>query len=63
MFGWLENNLGTIAVLLVLIIAIVAVIFVMRRDKKRGISSCGGSCEGCAMNCHCVANQKNVSHH
>ncbi len=52
MLGWLLNNIGTIAVACVLIAVIVAVLLVMRRDKKQGNSSCGGSCSSCSMNCH-----------
>ncbi len=54
MFSWIAENLATILVALVLA-GIVAVIIVgMVRDKKKGKSSCGGHCAGCAMHgaCH-----------
>ena len=48
------NNAGTIAVALVLIGIVAAVIRQLRKDRRQGKSSCGGSCGGCPMagSCH-----------
>ncbi len=51
--AWLMANIGTLTVLLVLAALIAAAVAVMRRDKKKGRSSCGGSCASCSMNCGC----------
>ncbi len=54
MLSWLTANIGTVLITL-LLIAIVAVIVVkLRKDKKKGVSSCGGNCAHCAMSgtCH-----------
>ncbi len=50
MFGWIWENLGTILVSLALTAVVVLIILGMRRDKKRGKSSCPGGCQGCS---HC----------
>lgn len=49
MFIWISDNLGTIIVSIILIVIVAAVIFKMIRDKKNGISSCGGNCAHCGM--------------
>ena len=54
MLSWLSANIGTVLITL-LLIAVVAVIVVrLRKDKKKGVSSCGGNCAHCAMGgaCH-----------
>ena len=50
MFEWIWENLGTILVSLALAIVVALIILGMRRDKKRGKSSCPGGCAGCS---HC----------
>lgn len=54
MMIWIEQNIGTIVVCALLIAMVAAILLGMRRDKKRGKSSCGGTCAHCAMNgaCH-----------
>lgn len=54
MLVWLAENIGTILILAALIAIVAAIIVSMRRDKKRGKSSCGCGCAHCAMNesCH-----------
>lgn len=52
MFDWVISNIGTLAVLAVVVAVLVVAFIVLRRDKKKGISSCGGVCANCAMNCH-----------
>ena len=49
MFEWITENLGTILVALALAVAVVLIILGMRRDKKRGRSSCPGGCSSCSM--------------
>ncbi len=52
MFAWLAENLGTILVLTVLIAAVTLIILSMKKEKKQGKPSCGGSsscCGNCAM--------------
>ena len=43
------ENAGTIVVTLALIGLVAGIIHVLRRDKKRGKSSCGGQCGHCPM--------------
>ena len=54
MFVWIMENMATIVVSAVLLAIVAAVIAVMVRDRKKGKSSCGCGCAGCAMNgaCH-----------
>ncbi|MCR4651450.1 MAG: FeoB-associated Cys-rich membrane protein [Lachnospiraceae bacterium] len=53
MLDWLSHNIGNILVLIVLLCIIAGAVFVMIRDKRKGKSSCGGNCAGCAMNGKC----------
>lgn len=50
---WLTNNLPTIIVLAILICIVVLAIRSIRNDKKKGKSSCGGSCSHCALGGSC----------
>lgn len=54
MLAWLSENSGTIIVSLILIGIVVAIIAKLVKDKKRGKSICGNSCESCGMkdSCH-----------
>lgn len=54
MLAWIMENLATILISAVLVVIVAAVIAGMVRDKKKGKSSCGCGCSGCAMNgaCH-----------
>ena len=54
MLTWLSANIGTILITLLLIAVIVIIVVKLRRDKKKGVSSCGGNCAHCAMSgtCH-----------
>ena len=52
MSEWFSNNWGTLLVALILVAVVVIVLAFMHKDKKKGKSSCGGSCSSCSMNCH-----------
>ncbi|MBO4342554.1 MAG: FeoB-associated Cys-rich membrane protein [Clostridia bacterium] len=54
MLTWLSANIGTILVVTVLALIVAAIIIKLRKDKKKGVSSCGGNCAHCAMGgtCH-----------
>ena len=54
MLSWLSANIGTVLITLLLIAVIVVIIVKLRKDKKKGVSSCGGNCAHCAMSgtCH-----------
>ena len=47
-------NAGTIAVSLLLTGIVTAIVFRLRKDRKQGKSSCGGTCGCCPMagSCH-----------
>lgn len=49
MLQWISANIGNILITLFLILIVALCIFSIVRDKKRGKSSCGGSCAGCKM--------------
>ena len=49
----IAENAGTIAVTLILIGIVAAALLSLRRDRKRGKSSCGGSCGCCPMSGSC----------
>ena len=53
MLSWLSANIGTVLITLLLIAVIVIIIAKLRKDKKKGVSSCGGNCAHCAMGCAC----------
>ena len=54
MLTWLTANLGTIIITLILIGIVTAIIISMKKDKKKGMTSCGCGCQNCAMHgmCH-----------
>lgn len=54
MLTWIMENMATIIISAVLIVVVAVVIASMVRGKRRGKSSCGCGCAGCAMNgtCH-----------
>lgn len=49
MLTWISANLGSIVVFLILAAIVTAVIYKMIKDRKNGISSCGGNCAKCGM--------------
>ena len=53
MFTWILENMATIAVTAVLALLVAAVIAGMVRSRKKGGSSCGCGCAGCAMGSVC----------
>lgn len=53
MLTWIMENLATILISAVLAVIVAAVIAGMVRDQKKGKSSCGCGCAGCAMNGAC----------
>ena len=54
MLSWLAANIGTVLITLLLIALVAVIIVKLRKDKKKGVSSCGGNCAHCAMSgtCH-----------
>ena len=54
MLTWLMENMATIIISAVLVFVTAAIIVSMIRGKRKGKSSCGCGCAGCAMNgaCH-----------
>ncbi len=54
MLVWLTANIGTILIVLALMLIVIGIIVKLRKDKKEGVSSCGGNCAHCAMHgtCH-----------
>ena len=54
MLSWLSENLATILISVVLIAIVLGIIMIMRKDKKKGKSTCGGNCGHCPMggSCH-----------
>lgn len=61
MLEWLSANIGSIIVVLVLAAIVTAIIVNMIKDKKRGKSSCGGGCAGCAFSGSCHSAAENPS--
>ena len=53
MLTWISVNLGSIVVFLILAAMVTAVIYKMIKDRKNGISSCGGNCAKCGMCASC----------
>lgn len=55
MLAWIAENIGTILILAALIAIAAMIVLGLLRDKKKGKSSCGYGCSGCAMNGSCHA--------
>ena len=53
MLSWLTANIGTVLITLFLIAIVVIIVVKLRKDKKKGVSSCGGNCAHCAMSGSC----------
>ena len=53
MLSWLTANIGTVLITVMLIAIVVVIVVKLRKDKKKGDSSCGGNCAHCAMNGSC----------
>lgn len=60
MITWIMTNLGNIVVSLILIAIVTAVIFKLIKDKKNGVSSCGGNCKSCGMCASCNRKDKGI---
>ena len=54
MFALLTANLGTILITAALIVTVVLIVRVIRKEKRQGVSSCGGSCGHCPMSGQCL---------
>lgn len=55
MFAWLYENAATIIISAVILAVALAIIISSVRGRKKGKSSCGCGCAGCAMNGSCHA--------
>ncbi len=60
MMDWMIENVSTIMVSLILVGLVSLVIRKMVKDKKKGVTSCGTSCNGCAMAGSCKDFMKKV---
>ena len=56
MLIWLQNHIFTILIIAALIAFFGWLLYTLIRDRKKGKSSCCGSCAGCAMAGHCHPN-------
>ncbi len=54
MFAWISENIATVGICLVLLLLVAAAVTSMVRARKKGKTSCGGSCACCPMDgaCH-----------
>ena len=43
---------GTILLTALLVVVVAAIVRYLVRQKRQGISSCGGQCQGCSGHCH-----------
>lgn len=58
MLTWISENLATILICLALVLMVVGILIGMRRDKKKGKSTCGNNCTHCAMAGSCHSHKK-----
>ena len=56
MLIWLQDHIFTILIITALIAFFGWLLYTLIRDRKKGKSSCCGSCAGCAMAGHCHPN-------
>ncbi len=61
MIMWISENIATIIICIILTTLVIGIIASLIRNKKRGKSSCGCGCSGCAMSdsCHLRSHQDN----
>ena len=54
MLTWFVENMATIIISAVLVLVVAAILVSIVRGKRKGNSSCGCGCAGCAMHgaCH-----------
>lgn len=54
MLAWLMANLATILIGAALLAVVAVILVYLRKNKKKGKSSCGCECQGCPMSgaCH-----------
>ena len=53
MADWLQENLANLAIAAVLCAVLLLAVRSIIKDRKAGKSSCGCSCEGCALKGKC----------
>ena len=58
MLTWISENLATILICLALVLMVVGILIGMRRDKKKGKSTCGNNCAHCTMAGSCHSHKK-----
>ena len=58
MLTWISENLATILICLALVLMVVGILIGMRRDKKKGKSTCGNNCAHCARAGACHSHKK-----
>ena len=57
MLAWLQQNWGTIVVLVVLAAIVAAIVVCRVRARRQGKSTCGCGCEHCASRGACHPNK------
>ncbi len=62
MLAWLSKNCATIIISLILLAVVILILNKLRRDKRRGASSCGCSCGSCPMSGTCHKQEQQNSH-
>ena len=60
MITWIMGNIGTIIISFFLILMVAGIIISMIKDKKRGMSSCGGNCARCELCAACRRAEKHA---
>lgn len=53
MLSWFMQNLSTILISAGLLAAVILILLHMRKNKRKGGSSCGSGCSGCPMSSAC----------
>lgn len=58
MTEWLTANIANIIITAMLVIVVACIIRKLIRDRKHGISSCGGNCAHCSLGGTCHNRQR-----
>lgn len=58
MISWIEQNIGTIAVLLVVLAVVGFILYRGIKNRKSGKTTCGNGCAGCPYSGRCHENSK-----
>ena len=58
MTEWLHQNMATVIIIAVLALLVILAVGKIVKDKKNGVSACGGDCTACPYSADCRSEEK-----